>query len=199
MCDTRTPSGMECLTRRSQDTVKNNWCKPWLFICRKRTRCIFSKKLKGPLGLPWFPLLRSAWITQWECSNLDFNKHTCKRFLSRTSSPVAPGFPLLAAPTGPPPEVAGDEADPSITRGSKGHESKEIFRLQNCFKSNTEELIFFLLIGEQKNKGRVAELRPETHESFIASCTCFKKMKWQKGGSSQTWQFWSTRKQMLCR
>ena len=35
--DTRTPSGVGREARRSQDTVNNNWRKPWLCVCRKRT------------------------------------------------------------------------------------------------------------------------------------------------------------------
>ena len=35
--ESRTPSGVPHLVQRSQDTAKNNWRKPWLCVCWKRT------------------------------------------------------------------------------------------------------------------------------------------------------------------
>ena len=61
--DTRTPSGVARLARRSQGTVNNNWRKPWLCVCWKRTflhRSLILKSQQNRIELVTRPGLHQA-------------------------------------------------------------------------------------------------------------------------------------------
>ena len=78
-------------TQRSQDTTKNNWRKPWLCVCRKRT-CFIVQNIGGrewplaqplPIPLVYFGVLEVYYVIDLTANRtcfvagaiLDFLKH----------------------------------------------------------------------------------------------------------------------------